>query len=76
VLVRHYRIDQTHSNSYTAWQRMGSPQNPTPAQIAELRGASDLALSGAPAWHTPRQGALSLPLEMPRHALSLIEVSW
>jgi xylan 1,4-beta-xylosidase len=76
LLVRHYRIDQTHSNSYTAWQRLGAPQNPTPAQFAELRAASDLALSGAPTWHTPREGALSLPIEMPRHALSLIEISW
>jgi xylan 1,4-beta-xylosidase len=36
VLMQHFRIDNEHSNAYTAWQRMGSPQNPTPDQCAEL----------------------------------------
>ena len=30
VFAQHYRIDATHSNAYSAWQAMGSPQNPTP----------------------------------------------
>jgi xylan 1,4-beta-xylosidase len=29
VLVEHYRIDDDHSNAYTAWQQMRSPQKPT-----------------------------------------------
>ena len=29
VLFSQYRIDQEFSNSYTAWKKMGSPQNPT-----------------------------------------------
>ena len=32
-----------HSNAYAAWQRMGSPADPTPAQYAELERASQLA---------------------------------
>jgi xylan 1,4-beta-xylosidase len=32
VLLRHYRIDQEHSNAYTAWKSMGSPQNPSAEQ--------------------------------------------
>ena len=40
--VTHYRIDETHSNSYSAWLKMGSPQKPTPAQYAELEKASEL----------------------------------
>lgn len=76
LLVRHYRIDEEHGNAWTAWKRMGSPQSPTPEQAATLRRASDLPLAGAPAWHTPANGALALPLTMPRHALSLIELSW
>ena len=26
--LRHYRIDETHSNAFSAWKRMGSPQQP------------------------------------------------
>jgi beta-xylosidase len=29
VLLRHYRIDETHSNAWTAWKKMGSPQQPS-----------------------------------------------
>ena len=29
VLVEHYRIDDDHSNAYTAWQQMRSLQKPT-----------------------------------------------
>ena len=36
AVTYHYRIDNTHSNSYEAWKRMGSPQRPTPEQITEL----------------------------------------
>jgi xylan 1,4-beta-xylosidase len=32
VLVRHFRIDDTHSNAFTAWKQMGSPQQPTAEQ--------------------------------------------
>jgi len=28
VLMEHYRIDDEHSNAFTAWKRMGSPQQP------------------------------------------------
>ena len=29
VRLTHYRIDDTHSNAYTVWKAMGSPQNPS-----------------------------------------------
>ena len=39
VQVQHYRIDGTHSNAYTAWKEIGSPQQPTAAQYARLEAA-------------------------------------
>ena len=44
VLLEHYRIDETHSNAYTAWKNMGSPQAPTPEQYGELKAAGQLQL--------------------------------
>ena len=44
ALVKHYRIDREHSNSYEAWKAMGSPANVSPEQYAQLekgRGAED-----------------------------------
>jgi xylan 1,4-beta-xylosidase len=36
AVVRHYRIDLTHSNAYSTWKEMGSPQQPTPEQYRRL----------------------------------------
>jgi xylan 1,4-beta-xylosidase len=76
ALVRHYRIDQTHSNAYTAWKEMGSPQNPSPGQYARLEAAGQLQTLGSPAWMPVEKGALRLRFTLPRQAISLIQVSW
>jgi hypothetical protein len=56
ILLRHYRIDRDHSNAYTVWKQMGSPQNPTPEQYAQLEAAGQLQLLGSPAWLRPEKG--------------------
>ena len=76
VQVRHFRIDESHSNSYSMWKAMGSPQQPTPAQYAQLEAAGQLQLLGSPAWCTPAQGALNLDFALPRQGVSLVEISW
>jgi xylan 1,4-beta-xylosidase len=76
VLVRHYRIDQEHSNAYTLWKRMGSPQNPTPEQYAQLEAAGQLSLLTSPEWANVTGGRIEMSFSLPRHAVSLIHVSW
>jgi len=76
VQVRHYRVDHDTSNSYSAWKRMGSPANPTAAQIATLRQASELAqLGAAEALKTP-DGTATIRMQLPRQAVSLITLSY
>ena len=41
--IQHFRIDEDHSNAYAAWKQMGSPQQPTDQQYAELEKAGQLA---------------------------------
>ncbi|HVW87490.1 MAG TPA: hypothetical protein VHB50_22540, partial [Bryobacteraceae bacterium] len=48
VLVRQYRIDDEHSNAYTAWKKMGSPQTPSPEQYAQLEAAGQLQMLDSP----------------------------
>ncbi len=50
ALVERYRMDETHSNAYTAWKAMGSPQTPSAEQIAALKRAGGLELAGSPVW--------------------------
>lgn len=76
VLVQHYRIDQQHSNSYEAWKKMGSPQNPTPEQIKNLEAAGQLQMLTSPEWMSVKEGKLELPFNLPRQGVSLIRVSW
>jgi xylan 1,4-beta-xylosidase len=76
VLVQHYRIDDEHSNSYSVWKQMGSPQQPTPEQYARLEAAGQLQLLGSPEWRQPRDGKLALEFTLPSHAVSLIRLTW
>jgi xylan 1,4-beta-xylosidase len=75
--LTHYRIDKAHSNAYTVWQEQGSPAKPTPAQYKALEAASELAtLKGAPATIEVADGKATLPIALPRQAVSLIVVEW
>jgi xylan 1,4-beta-xylosidase len=76
VLITHYRIDQEHSNSFTAWKRMGSPQNPTPEQYALLEKAGQLEMIGSPRWMEIKNGASLISFDLPRQGVSLIKMRW
>ena len=76
VLVQHYRIDDTHSNAYTAWKAMGSPQKPTTEQYAQLRAVAGLQLLTSPVWLDIIDGKLELQTELPRQSISLMKITW
>jgi xylan 1,4-beta-xylosidase len=76
VMVEHFRIDETHSNAYTVWQTMGSPQQPTTQQYNDLKSAGQLQLLGSPAWIDVADGKVSISIEMPRQSVSLLRLSW
>jgi xylan 1,4-beta-xylosidase len=76
VLVHHYRIDEQHSNAYTVWKGMGSPQNPTPEQYARLEAAGRLEQLGPPQRVSPKAGTLELNFPLPRQGTSLVQLSW
>jgi xylan 1,4-beta-xylosidase len=75
--VTHYRIDETHSNSYSAWQKMGSPQEPTPQQYAALERASELQqLNAAKQVAIGSDGRINETFSLPRKSVSLVKVDW
>lgn len=76
VKMRHYRIDQDHSNSYSAWKRMGSPASPSAVQIAALQKASELGEVSAAKEMTVRDGNAIINLQLPRQAVSLITLTY
>jgi xylan 1,4-beta-xylosidase len=74
--LTHYRIDDRHSNAYTAWQRMGSPASPNTEQLATLRAAGMLQTTGEPV-AVPVDGSnATVNLQLPRQGVSLLVLSW
>lgn len=76
VKVTEYRIDQEHSNSYAVWQKMEAPQSPSPDQYAELQKAGQLSQIEIPRAIIVNGGAASLPITLPRQAVSLLVLEW
>ena len=76
VLVSHYRIDDSHSNAYTVWLAMGSPQHPTAEQSETLQQRDGLELLTSPAWVDAANGKVTLETTMPRQSVSLMVLSW
>jgi xylan 1,4-beta-xylosidase len=76
VLLEHYRIDETHSNAFTAWKKMGSPQAPTSEQYAQLKAAGQLQLLSSPEWLDVADEKVSVEMALPRQAVSLLRLEW
>jgi xylan 1,4-beta-xylosidase len=76
VLVRHYRVDTDHSNSYTAWKALGSPPQPSSGQYEQMERAGQLEQLRSPEWVTAENGTVRLGFALPRHAVSLVQLSW
>jgi len=70
--LRHYRIDQDHSNAYALWKKMGSPQQPTARQYVQLEKAGRLTELGTSRSCRVKDGNATLQIDLPRQAVSLL----
>ena len=70
--MTHYRIDADHSNAYTAWQRLGSPQKPTPDEYAALESAGQLAEIEPASSVEIANGTATVRFPLPRQCVSLL----
>src|SRR5690349_20285857 len=76
VLLEHFRIDSDHSNAFTLWKKMGSPQSPTSEQYQELQRAGQLQPLESPGWVPVSQAGAHLHLVLPRQGISLLRITW
>ena len=76
ALLEHFRVDANHSNSFTAWKEMASPQSPSESEYKRLESAGQLQLLNSPTWIETRQGSVQLQFMLPRQGLSLVRVAW
>jgi xylan 1,4-beta-xylosidase len=76
ALLQHFRVDSAHSNAFTAWRKMGSPQSLSPNEYESLESAGQLQLLTSPAWTTIQEGTVELHFTLPRQGLSLLRLAW
>lgn len=71
--LTHHRIDAEHSNSHTVWLALGSPQVPTPEQLAQIHAREGLEeLEEAREVRAEADGTLTLSVDLPLPAVSLL----
>ena len=76
ALLEHFRVDRHHSNAFTAWNEMGSPQSPSAQQYEQLQRAGQLQLLTSPARVPLEHGVTRLQFTLPRQGVSLVRLTW
>lgn len=76
IHVEQFRMDDQHSNAYTAWQKMGSPQHPTPKQYAELERDGMLQSMKEAQHIKPEQGTVQVNFDLPRQGVEVVKITW
>lgn len=74
IRIHHHRVDNEHSNSYTMWLKMGSPQSPSQEQDMKLKESGQLQMIETSKEVEIDRGILEMKLTLPIHGLSLIAV--
>lgn len=73
----HHRVDETHSNAYAMWLKMGSPVAPNSRQYRQLQQAAELTrLIDSPETTPVVNGSSLLNFTLPRQGVSLITLQW
>jgi xylan 1,4-beta-xylosidase len=76
--VEQFRMDPDHSNAYAVWRKMGSPEQPTTTQQAQLEKGGMLEAMEPPELQMndsmPHTGTLEFTL--PRQGVALFRLHW
>ena len=76
AILTQYIIDKEHSNSYEVWKKMGSPQNPTSDQITQLEKAGGLETLINSEEIKVTNKTVSIKIQLPLQAVSLILIKY
>lgn len=74
--LTHYRVDEMHSNAFTVWKAVGSPQSPPPDQQRQLEEAGQLAVLDGAREVTITGHTAALDFRLPRQGVSLVVLEW
>jgi xylan 1,4-beta-xylosidase len=74
VLVRQWRIDSSHGNTYQAWQALGAPDYPSQAEVEQVAAAGRLGQLEPERRELPSDGQVVMDLALPLPSVSLLEL--
>jgi xylan 1,4-beta-xylosidase len=74
AIASEFRMDETHSNGYRAWQQMGSPAHPTAKQVDELQKAAGLEETVKDHAIAVEGGKARVKLTLPRQGVALVRI--
>lgn len=75
AVLREWRIDGEHSNSHAVWRSMGSPSDPTPQQVAEMKARQGTELIAEQERTVQGDEALEVDVELSLPSVSLLEIA-
>jgi xylan 1,4-beta-xylosidase len=76
IKADNYLIDSTHSNPYTLWKKMGSPQEVNAQQFHELEKAGMLQKANKMKQIKVQNGNVDIPVMLRSQAVCLLHISW
>jgi xylan 1,4-beta-xylosidase len=75
-VLRHWRVDETHSNVFAHWHAMGVTADwPTPSQWAELASANTLDELGEAVTVEVSSGPVEVAFDLPQPGISYLELT-
>ena len=74
VRVEEFRMDASHSNAYTIWQKMGSPASLTAEQQQRLEAAGALEQMESTSSALLENGTATVSLTLPRQGVALLRL--
>lgn len=73
LTLRHWRIDANHSNAYSVFKTLGSPETPSPEHVHAITDRMSLELL-EPERRLPEAAEWTLDFDLPCNGVSLIEI--
>ena len=72
--VEQTKLDQNNNNTYSAWEKAGSPAYLSKAEIAKLKDAASLDSRRKEDFVTDNNGNAKVEIDMATHTMQLLEI--
>ena len=72
--VEQTKLDQNNNNTYSAWEKAGSPRLLSKAEIAKIKGVASLDSRRKENYVTDNEGNAKVEIDMATHTMQLLDI--